>query len=1066
LKARTQAAQNTVTREGAIRIATRVYAEWEYNRFTVPTVTVTPSQAGNDEWAVTYGDVSTIALPNRPRTGIAKARSENSVKPLGEFRDTPQAARFYPSSPNDLYKYWSSVQRSRLAQTAGGYNFDEPIKITVMYPEDVVTNKLVVGFETSYAKPTSFSIQYTVNGTDWVLASTNPALGANGITELYHSSLGWDVEQNLENPIIIKGVRLNVYSMNGPYKHLDVLQLGARLHNDLTDVTESYQISQEVSDRSFIAPMGQASSNTATITLSNIDGRFNNQNEESLYYGMIDKKVRFTIDFGINTQSQGGVGIEWTREFTGWSDSWGSALQSSIDVDLKDSSVYLQEQDMPTMFLEGMTAGAIVWAIMDKMGMANYAYARATNDFGQIIPFFWPGEEQTVWECIAELAQATQTAVFFDEYDVMQIRARRAMYADKQVDWNFDAVQNGQKQPDIISMEFNNDLEVNKVDVNYKPAAYSDFNKGLPKMETVWEPEDDTVLLRSSGLVRDLTREGNEMWIKQADAIKWPFTSLVNIRGEIMRYKGKEYGYHEGTVYKTKIVYTQDEVNALDQMSETLYWKNSYTGKFIVTERQLFGSGWSNHLVEPDFTDMITTMDNIVFYPYNGGARNVVNGVLGVGNIGANPLQYHYVKAGSKISAPVTNDRPKYYGARIRFPSVGLPNAVAGIVFEGDYGDTGYYIELATTENVDNTGRQQHELCCRVMPANAGMYWATAEGGDNRGYKAGILRDVWYDLDAKIERLNNDDVRITAYLNGVLQGAWQVKSAQQPAGNAGTFGMHVRAITYAEFEYVYGFSTYANEIVPQDPDKSSVLDLLKGGYSSGFIEKEVKYNFRLINPAHITAGGAMYYPQIINDANFAIYEFGPVVHELREFDVQFKEESRPVGHSNILVSNEEVEIIAYESDAFGARFLLANASRKDEVVKGEDQIDGDTTVSHVILIYGRSVYQEEEKTITKSDLPSIRKTGVTKTQVESRYIQTDEMAAELGQWIVDLWASGVDEIELTIFANPFLQLGDLVTMNFPVKGMLPSTHKYFVTAISKEMQEGYTMKVTLRRAKV
>lgn len=1113
MKPATLAAKNTVMREHAVGAQPRLRAEWEYNRYQIPTVTVSPTQEGDDEWLVNFGDSASIVMPNRPRTGIAKARLDSNVKPVRSYRDTANEPRFYPCSPDDAYRYFSSIERTKLVtNVAGNYEFDEPIQVTVEYPEVVAANKLVVGFETSYAKPTELTIEVSPNGVSWITAVVNPVVNPDGTVSIWYAKNEWDIAPDYEWPVVIKAVRLNVYAMDKPYQHVDILQVGARLENDLTAYLISYATQLEVSDRSFIAPLGKASENTASITLSNIDGRFNTNNPDSLYYGMIDKKVKMILDIGIDAMPQSGSKYEYIREFTGWTENWGGQESTSVEVELKDSSVFLQEVTMPVFFFEDMTAGAIIWTILDQLGFANYKYSRATNDLGQTIPFYWPEDDTSVWEEFGNIAEATQTAIYFDENDVLQIKARRAMYADKAVDWNFDAIQNGQKLPDIVTVEVDHDLEVNQVDVLYQPAHYSDYAKGIPKMEVAWEPEDD-LILRGSPLQKDLTLTGTDLWITQAEASFWPFESLVNIRGEILRYKGKEYVYYvkEGTVQQNgtitysympqmKIIYSLDEQKALDASSaEEMAWKNAYTGRFKVTERGTLGSGKASHLTTGDsttYTSLLTNMGNTVTLPYSGGAVYKDGYIQQVNGL-TDAATWHLRKHGSQVGA-VSAARSVWYGTKIRFPSFGqvtdnddregnqpAPWQIGGLFFAGDALDGGYYLDISPTLFITKMDKRanRNELCLYRMPANgvavpilsnhnAKMNVKDKDGNavpnDTKGWSAGIKYDNFYDVDVMWAKGLDNNVKVTAFLNGVWAGDWDIPAAQAPA-NAFRFGTIVRGDSHVDFEYLYAVARIdPNETA--NPDNSTFFDLKSGGYVSGYIQREWRYcQFQYVNPSVKFASGVYYFPQNVYMSDVAYDEFGPVVHEIREFDVEFKDESRPVGHSRIYMSNiSECEILYYNGDAFGAKFMLANAARKNAILKGDDNtiLGADNQVNQQFFIYGRAVYQDEEKTLTKTDDKSLRIRGATKTEIQSRHVQTEDMATALGDWIIELWASGVDEVTLETFGNPFIQLGDLVTINYPIKDMRPSTHKYFVVSIQNEFDSGYKSTLVLRRARV
>jgi hypothetical protein len=246
--------------------------------------------------------------------------------------------------------------------------------------------------------------------------------------------------------------------------------------------------------------------------------------------------------------------------------------------------------------------------------------------------------------------------------------------------------------------------------------------------------------------------------------------------------------------------------------------------------------------------------------------------------------------------------------------------------------------------------------------------------------------------------------------------------------------------------------------------------LVSGGYASGFVAKNVKYNYTNISPAFRWPGKTSYvFPQNVSQSHMILDEYGPVVHEVRSFDVAFSVQTVPVSSSFLYVSNPLVDVMSYQSDAFGANFMLANAARQNVIVNGQDDITygSANSINQTLLIYGRCVYtSQNDYVIIKKDDDAIRRQGLIRTQFTTRYIQTTEMANDIADWIVAQWATGVDEVNADLFGNPLLQIGDLVTINYPAKGMAPDTHQYYITSIKSTFSNGYKTTVTLRRAKV
>lgn len=1086
MKPATTAVRTALMESVELRAVPKLLAEWDHNRFSklkqVNTdvdnkiyVDVTPANDPADtEWNTIY-DINSISLPNRPATGIAKARLSEPIPLQDGYRDKPQQARYYLASVEDQYKYWSSSQRTKTTPVATNeYDFVTPITLTLLYEASVIANKIVVGFDISYAKPKSYDIQITTNGTTWTTVASNIVPNATtGQIVLWRASdqsETWGATPVYNGPVQLRGIRLVVRSMNEGYSNLDVIQMGLRLENDLSDFVISYSKSFEISDRSFIAPLGKSSSNTANIELTNIDQRFNNENEDSIYYGLIDKRVKFTLDLSVDASRQNGSLDERFREFTMWTESWGGEDEDSVSISLKDSSAFLQEIEMPKVLWENMTIGAVIWQLMDTVGMTNYNYLRETLDTGQVIPYFW-SKEGTVWEQISELAEGTQTAVWFDEYDIMQIKTRNATFGpNKTVSWNFDAVRNGNKLPDIVDISGEDDLSVNQVDINWKPAEFEEA-KGLPVMETVWEPEEGDLVLRATPLTRDLTTSQMLMYIDPADSQFWPYESLVNIRGEILRYRGKEYAYHDvdGT-RKFKWVISHEEKQAIDAASSlSMGWANTFTGKIQIVERGVGGSGIATHKVKSStYTGKATGYNDNFYWPIDltkGGMQYNPDGTVTLSSVfGA--MDYFAVDHEAEISSSPNAT----YGTRMKFPTRNIrsDHALGGIRFDGDWGDTGYWLEVSPTYIVEKENRAfRHEVSLVVMGTNkAGIRWPMAPDWYNKGYPVEILPEQWYDIEVRHAVDPQGGAVITAYINGAYLGNWKIGAAFRPVSQRKS-SLFVRGNCRVDFEYFYGMN-HAASIVP-GPDESSYLDLTTGSFTSGFIEREWRFYSYLANNRGPARFGNWVATSLNSPGNYFFDEFGPIVHEMREFTVEFDEDKVPVGHSYLyFTGQDQIACLDYTADAFGAKFTLVNTMRRDAIVKGEDSVTlgEDNKIDQKIFVYGRTLSNPDDANkITKKDEYSIRRKGVISLEFDNKFIQTEQAANNLGQWVIDEWALGVDEISMSVFGNFLVQLGDLVTINYPAKGYTPSEYKYYIVDIKSTFNTGLETALILRRAR-
>lgn len=300
---------------------------------------------------------------------------------------------------------------------------------------------------------------------------------------------------------------------------------------------------------------------------------------------------------------------------------------------------------------------------------------------------------------------------------------------------------------------------------------------------------------------------------------------------------------------------------------------------------------------------------------------------------------------------------------------------------------------------------------------------------------------------------------IQVSVNGTSKMTFTIPVGEKEA-LTGRYGLFVRGDTHADFEYLYGNGTTEDLHI----DTNSFFDRIRGGIVSGQTDREWIYKWTQSNRMvkKRMARVATRYAQRFFD------DFGPICHEVREFDVKF--DKYPSIHSNLYFSNDtQIVCPEYKSDPFGAQFILANANRNNAIVNGEDTLTfgSDNPVEQKLMIYGRTVTKDDEKTIVSKDDDAIRRRGSVETEIQPEWIQTESGAQALADWITHHWANGCDEVEAEIFGNPLLQLGDIVSVNYPQKDFDPVTHRYFIVSIGRSFDAGYeTTKLTLRRVKV
>ena len=1051
MKTASAALTKALTEGESLHPKLRVIAEWNHNRYSAISKV---DNFGHDE--DTYGydtdmfPINSIAQPNRPTSGLAYARTREAMT-VKDYTNRP-LSRYYTASVDNKYKYWVSPAESGSTQTSsGGFTFPETTRPYVLYSGLVWTNKIYICFEKSWTAPTKYNIEITTDGTTWKTVASNLFSNAQGQVALYYQDNGtWSTAVNRDNALQIRGVRLTVLELSRSKSLFSLIELGARLESDLSDFTIDYNATHSLSEVDFVSPLGTISSNTGSLTLSNIDGRFTNDKSTSLYKGLIDSNVKFIIDVGIDTSEFGGSTVEYIRQATMFSTNW-STGDESVSVELKDGSVFLQEASPPQMLMESVAIGEAIWRMLDSVGFDSYQYNVSADDSPTVIKYFWTDGEQTVWDAMQELCRTTQSSAYFDEYGVLQIKTREAAFAANQTPvWTLDWIKRGTKQPDLVDLSVGSTYEANKVDISYTPTALSTNDLGNPVSETVWEPDGD-VVLRSTALAYQMIPEQMYMWIDQKDASYWPAAGMVNIHGELIKYDGKEYKYIDKTGHWAyKIINNFDELKMVNNTLTATgqQYRSKFTGKFIITERGVDTTWPATHYVD------IKPWTSNAWYGRTGGTQKKWAGGLkhyrgdGFMRMITNKTftSDHWYTASRQRS--VLNQPNYYFGTRMRFPTVPKgKHTAAGMFFHANASqNTMYAVEVIPTDHLGAARKWRNEVAV-IRRANGKITYL------GKGAVYGIALGPWFDLE--VQKVGTT---ISVSLNGqVILNVTDPATDITPTANQ---GLYVRGHTVADFDY-YFFKGPAT-ILDHEQDNSSYLDLIEGGYYSSQYFRDLQYQTRVVKKR--IGKKTVKYKEAFAERFFE--EFGMQVHEVRSFDVKFES---PTIYSSLYSSNQsQVAELEYTHSPFGANFVVANASRYNSVASGSDTLTFgiDNAVDQKFLITGRTVQRKDSKVYSVKNDQAIRARGEISLDISSPWIQSEAAAKSLGDWIVKKWATPADNIDVEIYANPLLQIGDVVSINYSPRAMASNTHKYWITSITSSWDSGPEMTLSLRRARI
>jgi hypothetical protein len=611
-----------------------VIAEWNFNNIFEPTVTNTPD---DQDWAYgkKYFPVKSVANSIRPKKSGIFAAFTNDAWTTDDVTLGVSGSRYYTtgSDPEKVFSYWicptaSDMYKVGLPSTGE----DDPSlpdnyalsrgTVLVEYPNYVNVNKIRILFNLGPA-PADWSIFLHTQGApgDGYVEIVNPTIDPlTGLAQIWWDGADWSAVQQLDESIYVRidKIKVEVRAIDQPGKYLQIVEISAGREIDLTHRVLDYSLNFQMDDIDFITPVGRVVSADGTITFNNTDLKINERDQFSDFYGLLSGRCEYRTYVKYKLQDYGG-GDVIMRTGTLYSNDWQQVNEYEYQVEMWDVLKLLQITKIPARLFEGSQISRIISQILDSVGLDSYNIDPEDFDESSVVKYFWMGGDNTVFTTLDELCRSYQAAIYVDEFGVVQLltRAQIANEQDEPV-WTFRGEQVSDDIADIAVLQKKYSLQANDVTVKYNQmeakvdaADISSQITEQPTTSKLWEAQD-TILLRGSAIVRDISADGDDhttsfkdIYLNSNDVITWPYKGKVNIDGELIEYEGKEYYHWDFSVTppikSATVVKTDEEKRTLDKATYQSYnpdapgipgsyasdltKQNKFTGKLAVTTR-------------------------------------------------------------------------------------------------------------------------------------------------------------------------------------------------------------------------------------------------------------------------------------------------------------------------------------------------------------------------------------------------------------------------------------------------------------------------------------------------
>ena len=234
----------------------------------------------------------------------------------------------------------------------------------------------------------------------------------------------------------IRGLRIVTEQMNIQNSHLDLIELSPRLSADLSYMTTSYSATREAADLSSSPlPIGSLLASTGSLELFDYDIAFSKNNKRSILNVVKDDEIVYNISTK-NIQVKIFEVVELNdldyyipiKTFYAEGFPETDAYERTVSIALRDMFFYFESKTPQDMVVVDQPISYVIATLLDNIGFSNYRFVRLPNETEDVIPFFFVSKESNVAQVLNELAQATQSAIFFDEDNNLIIASRGYMF--------------------------------------------------------------------------------------------------------------------------------------------------------------------------------------------------------------------------------------------------------------------------------------------------------------------------------------------------------------------------------------------------------------------------------------------------------------------------------------------------------------------------------------------------------------------------------------------------------------------------------------------------------------
>jgi hypothetical protein len=376
----------------------------------------------------------------------------------------------------------------------------------------------------------------------------------------------------------MQGIRIVVEVMNKFDSTFDLIEMSPRLVIDISDKVIDFLITKTLSDIGVTSlPVGQLLASTGSLSIFDDDQAFNEYNTSSIISKYIRKNIKFNFyEIIVNVEEND----YYVPIKTLYSEGMPQAdiTSGTLSIELRDLYFFIESMPAPRLLMTETSLSMAITTLLDYIGFSNYSFKRLDTESDPIIPYFFVAPDQNVAEVLNQLAVATQSAMFFDEYNNFIVMSKNYLMpnaTERPTDFILSGTNNQTDSgvvenatsgnlPNIISIASQDKKVYNGGNISYT-ARYIQRSYGSIRQSSMVD-KDKTWIYKPSLLWEvsgtDSTKTINEVASKQGKYVlgAMPLNSDLTASLPIVE---------NGTV-----------VNNIMDIGENVYWLTRYQGYF------------------------------------------------------------------------------------------------------------------------------------------------------------------------------------------------------------------------------------------------------------------------------------------------------------------------------------------------------------------------------------------------------------------------------------------------------------------------------------------------------